>query len=335
MKNNETTSPDTKNENKSTGNTENAVILKNQRKANKEGLALGIIATSVIAIIILVAGGIYGNSLIKSEKEERVSLLETQSHQFSEQLTRRDSVINEWVATFDQIEKDLNVVKEQEHILTVQSSDPEFTEERKQQILKDIEYINTLLDQNKKKIASLNAQLKKSGGSLKSLQDKIAVLEASMITRENEISDLKLALVNKDFEIEELNTRMTDLQLAILQKDERINQQTDGMNKAFLASGTYKDLKEKGLVSKEGGFLGLGKKEMLVEDFADTSFAQINITETLTIPVNSKVVKLITDHPSSSYEMIHDSENKIAYIEIKDPNQFWKISKYAVVEIKN
>ena len=29
------------------------------------------------------------------------------------------------------------------------------------------------------------------------------------------------------------------------------------------------------------------------------------------------------------------TENKIAYIEIKDPDQFWKISRYAVVEIKN
>jgi hypothetical protein len=335
MKNEETFSPNNKNENKAIGNNENATILKNQRKANKEGLTLGIVTTSIIAIIILVAGGIYGNSLIKSEKEKQVTLLESQRHLFSDQLTERDSAINEWVLTFDQIEKDLNLVKEQEHIITVQSSDPEFTKERKQQILKDIEYINTLLDQNKKKIASLNAQLKKSGGTLKSLQDKIAMLEESMIVRENEISDLKLALLNKNFEIEQLNTRMTDLQFTILQKDVRINQQTDGMNQAFLASGTYKDLKEKGLVSKEGGFLGLGRQESLVEDFADTSFAQIKITETLTIPVNSKAVKLITEHPSSSYEMIHDNENKIAYIEIIDPNQFWKISKYAVVEIKN
>lgn len=335
MIHNEPFKPIPKNENKGPGNIENEKILKNQRKANKDGLTLGIVTTSVIAIIILVAGGIYGNSLIKREKEKQTAFFNEQKHIFSDQLTQRDSVINEWVVTYDQIEKDLNIIKDQEHIITMASSDPEFTIERKQQILKDIEYINSLLDQNKKKIASLNAQLKKSGGTLKSLQDKIAVLEASMIVRENEISDLKLALVNKDFEIEQLNTSMTGLQLAIMQKDERINQQTDGMNTAFLASGTYKDLKNKGLVSKEGGFLGLGKKESLVEDFADTSFVQVDITETLTIPVNSKNVKLITEHPSSSYEMIHDNEDRIAYIEIKDPYEFWKISKYAVVEIKN
>jgi hypothetical protein len=32
--------------------------------------------------------------------------------------------------------------------------------------------------------------------------------------------------------------------------------------------------------------------------------------------------------------MIYGEDNKIAYIEIKDPNEFWKITRYAVVEVK-
>ena len=106
------------------------------------------------------------------------------------------------------------------------------------------------------------------------------------------------------------------------------------MNKGFIASGTYKSLKAKGLVSKEGGFLGLGKKESLHRDFADNLFTQVNIRDLKSIPVNSKSAKLITEHPTSSYELVRDKDNKIASIDIKDPDQFWKISKYAVVEIK-
>ena len=33
--------------------------------------------------------------------------------------------------------------------------------------------------------------------------------------------------------------------------------------------------------------------------------------------------------------MIADGKNHISKIEIKDPEQFWKISKYAIVETKN
>ena len=53
------------------------------------------------------------------------------------------------------------------------------------------------------------------------------------------------------------------------------------------------------------------------------------------IPVNSKNAKLISEHPNNSYKFIRDANKKIESIEITDPAQFWKISKYAVVEINN
>jgi uncharacterized coiled-coil protein SlyX len=236
--------------------------------------------------------------------------------------------------TFDQIEKDLNTVKEKENIITMKSEDKEFSKDKKQQILKDIEYVNTLLDQNKKKIASLTAQLNKSGGTIKGLQVRIAELETSMKERETEIADLKTNLTQKDFQIGQLNTKMSEQEVAIAQKDEKITTQTAEMNKGFIASGTYKTLKAKGLINKEGGFLGIGRKEAMLQGFSQSLFTQVNITETKSIPVNSKNAKLITYHPASSYELVRDKDNKIASIDIKNPDEFWKVSKYAVVEIK-
>jgi hypothetical protein len=314
---------------------DNAAIRNNERKAKKEGMKKGVMITVIISFILLLTGGMVVNSLYKDEQKKHLAIVENQKLSFTELLTSRDSVINEWMLTFDEIEKDLNTVKEKENIITMKSSDKEFSKDKKQQILKDIEYINTLLDQNKKKISSLSAQLKSSGGTIKGLQVKIAELEASMKQRETEIADLKVALTQKDFEIGQLNTRMTEQQIAIAQKDEKISNQTAEMNKGFVAYGTYKSLKAKGLLTKEGGFIGLGKKKSLLEDFSDSAFTQVNISETKSIPVNSKTAKLITDHPKSSYELVRDKNNRIASIEIKDPEQFWKISKYAVVEIKN
>lgn len=306
-----------------------------ERTAKKAGVAKGAWTTAIISFILLVAVGVVGISLYKSEQKNQLAVIESQKQSFTEMLTKRDSMINESMLTFDEIEKNLNTIKEKEKIITIMSKDSEFSKNKKQQILQDIEYINALLEQNKKKIASLTAQLKNSGGAIKGLQLKIADLEASMKIREGEIADLKTALVERDFEIGQLNTKMNDQQVAIAQKDEKISNQTYEINKAYIASGTYKELKAKGLLTKDGGFLGLGKKELLQSDFADSSFTQVNITELKAIPVNSKVVKLITEHPSSSYEVIRDNNNMISSIEIKDPEQFWKISKYAVVEIKN
>ena len=321
------------NNNRNTVN-DNAVSRNNEKKAKKEGLKKGVLTTAIISFLLLVAAGFIVNSMYKNEQKKHVAIVENQKRSFTQLLTSRDSVINEWMLTFDEIEKDLSTVKEKENIITMKSSDQEFSKDKKQQILKDIEYVNTLLDQNKKKIASLTAQLKNSGGTIKGLQVKVAELEANIKQRETEIADLKVALTKKDFEIGQLNTRMSEQQVAITQKDEKITNQTAEMNKGFVASGTYKSLKAKGIISKEGGFLGLGKKESLHRDFADNAFTQVNITEMKSIPVNSKDAKLITSHPTSSYELVRDKDNKIASIQIKDPDQFWKISKYAVVEIK-
>ncbi|MFO7621543.1 MAG: hypothetical protein R6W81_09810 [Bacteroidales bacterium] len=312
---------------------EKITMRDNVKKAKKEGLTRGSLITAAIAIVLLVAAGIFAYTAYNREQEKQMALMEEERTSFELQLVTRDSTINSWLMTFDQIEKDLSVIKQKEDLITLKSSDVEFSKERKEQILEDIRLINTLLENNKKRIAQLSAQLKKSGTEISGLQNMIASLEASIVQREGEISGLKLALVEKDFEIGQLNNQMTGLQVTVSQQTETISSQTEEMNKAYLVYGTYKDLKEKGILTKEGGFLGLGKREALIEDSPDSLFTRVDITETRLIPVNSKNAKLITNHPSGSYEIIAEGENKIAGIEIKNPDEFWRISRYAVVEI--
>jgi SMC interacting uncharacterized protein involved in chromosome segregation len=333
MKTDEKPSTSSQNEN-GTGLNNELYKKRIEKIARNEGVAKGAQITALIAMVVLIAAGIIFYSMFKREQQRQVAMMEDQKYSFTELLTQRDSTINDWVLTFDEIEKNLQSIKEKEKIITMSASDREFSKDRKKQIMEDINYINSLLDQNKKKIASLNEQLKKSGGTIQGLQNKIAELEVAMKQSEIEITDLKTALVEKNFKIEQLNGRVNDMQVVIEKKDKTISTQTAEMNKAFVTAGTFKALKAKGLVSKEGGFLGLGKNKSLKENFSDSLFSQIDITVTKTIPVNSKSAKLLTEHPTGSYEMIHEDKDKIAYIEITDPNQFWKISKYAVVEIK-
>jgi septal ring factor EnvC (AmiA/AmiB activator) len=286
----------------------------------------------IISFIIFLIVGIALYSLYSREHKKLLTIMEDQKVSLTDKITARDSVINEWISTFSDIEKNLAMIKEKEKIITISSNDVEFSKDQRERILEDIKYINTLLDENKKKIASLNAQLKKSGGTIKALQVKITELEASMKLSETEISDLKTTLADKDFKIEQLNAEMTDMQVNIERKDAEIVNKTAGLNKAYYAYGTFKELKAQGIVTKEGGFIGLGKKISLIENFPDSAFTLINITETTTIPVNAKDAKLITEHPTGSYAFIRKN-NIVESVEIKDPAQFWKISKYAVVEL--
>jgi flagellar biosynthesis chaperone FliJ len=304
-----------------------------EKKIRGEGVKKGVISTTIISFIILAVAGIILYLLYSNERRDMLNQMETQKNSLTEKVNARDSVISDWITTFDEIEKNIAMIKEKEKIININSSNPEISKNKKTQVLEDIKYINTLLEQNKKKIASLNAQLQKSGGTIKVLQKKIGELEASMKQNESEISELKRSLADKNFEVHQLNEQMVVLHDTIAKKDEKISTQTYAINKAFYTCGTYKELKAKGLLTKEGGFIGLGKTATLTGNFPDSSFTQIDITQTNSISVTAKSAKLISDHPASSYEFVRDGDKKIKSLEIKDPASFWKVSKYAVVEI--
>lgn len=313
---------------------ENADTSTQLRDARKKGISKGVMVTGIIALVIFFISGVIVVTGNKKENNRQAVLMENQRTSFTKELAARDSTINVWLATADEIEKELNLVKQKENSITFGSTKTEFSVNRKEKILNDIKYINNLLENNKKKINSLTAQLKRSGGMIKGLQARLESLETKLSQYESDMADLKVTLAKKDDEIGQLNSKMTALDNTISQQGKELTDQTAMINQAYIASGTFKDLKEKGIIEKEGGFLGLGKKKSLVPNPDETAFTKIDIRDTKTIQVNSREAKLIPEHPSGSYEMVHNDDGNISYVEIKDPVLFWKTSRFAVIEFE-
>jgi uncharacterized coiled-coil DUF342 family protein len=294
----------------------------------------GLIAALLVAFVLVLVIGAVALTRSHKNKIQEAGMYENQKLELATQLSQRDSIINEWVLAFNEIESDIKKITARENMLSLQSMNPEISKDKKAEIINEIQLIRDLIDQNKKKISSLNRQLRESGINIASLQSRIDTLDADIAERDQHIAALRTDLDTRDMEIGQLHQKVDTMSRAIVDKETTIGKQTDEMNKAFVVSGTYKDLKEKGLVIKEGGVLGLGKKESLQENtLSDRLFTQVDITTTRTIPVNYKSAKLVTEHPVSSCELVKDDSDMIAYIEIKDPSSFWKISKYAVVEV--
>jgi len=309
-------------------NKTNPTIHQEGNKGLVTGLTIAMVLVIVLGSVLLVRG--------HNKRTQEAGAYENQKLELATQLSRRDSIINEWVLAFNEIESDIKKITARENMLTLQSMNPEITKDKKEEILKEIQVIRDMIEFNKKKISSLNTQLRSSGIQIASLQSRIDTLDAYIAQSDKEMTALKMEIVDRDLAIGQLHQRVDTLQLVISDKDTKITQQTEEMNKAYVVSGTYKDLKEKGLLAKEGRVLGLGGKESLQENsLNDKLFTQVDISETRTIPVNSKDARLITEHPANSYELIKDDAGKIAFVEIKDPATFWKISKYAVVEVQN
>jgi hypothetical protein len=126
--------------------------------------------------------------------------------------------------------------------------------------------------------------------------------------------------------------QMDTIRTEVKVKQAEIVDKTTKLNTAFYTVGTYKQLRDKKVLSKQGGFLGLGKQPKVVSDFNQDAFTQIDVTSTKSIAINAggKDARLISTHPNGTYKL-QKQNNKVTGIEITDPDKFWKASKYLVV----
>lgn len=308
--------------------------LPSQPKGNSMSNNNKIIAA--VTLVVFLAVLTFTVYLYMEQNQQKVDIvsLNDEKSELSTKLVERDSLIDNMVNTFNEIETDLSSITQREASIEVSADDVELSKSKKDQVLKDIKYINALLESNKRKISYLSSQLKKSGLNMASLEEKLNNLEQSIMMRDSSIQILKSNLQQKEFELASLNEIVDTLEVKINEQGTLIDNQVKEMHTAYLTTGDYEELEMKGVLKKEGGFLGIGKDKTLQEDLSEKSFNQIDILETKTIPVHSKKAELITSHPAGSYAFVTDSAQAIAYLEIKDPYEFWKISKYAVVETK-
>lgn len=241
-------------------------------------------------------------------------------------VNEKDSSIESFIVAFNEIQESLNEVKAKQKMISTNSSDAELKKNMKEQIIGDIQSINELMDKNKNKIASLKAKLEKSNGKVDELQKMITFLTTQLEEKDLEIVDLKNQL-------ERLNIEVTEITAKYEEKNEESNQKTEQLNTAYYAIGTAKELKEKGVLTKEGGFIGLGKTKKLAGDFNKNYFTKVDITLNKSFALNAKKAKLITTHPSSSYKI--EGVKTAEKIVILNPQEFWSASKYMVLVLEN
>lgn len=257
---------------------------------------------------------------------EELAMLKSEKRELESQLAAKDSVLNESILLFNEIEDNLALINFKEDEIRIKSQDVELAEDGKQWILQQIQNINQLREDNKRKVNQLTKQLKSKNNKIVSLEKLVASLQGKIIDQDVEIDMLRSELEDLDREYVEL------LEAYEAQSTMTLELMKDA-NKVFYAYGTEDELIANGVIVKEGGFIGIGKKTNLKGDFNDDYFTEADLTKTKSIAVEGgKKVKLITDHASTSYSL--DSNDKMHTINITDEKAFWKVSKYLVVLVK-
>lgn len=250
-----------------------------------------------------------------------------------------DSKDGEIDALFDmlnQIEANLNTITDKYgKVQTLRSTGIE-SGNVKGEINEQMQTIESILADNKAKMASLNAKIATLSKENSKMQEFIANLESRMAEQENQIAELLTELENNKVTIRNLNENVNNLTRSNQEKDATIAHQIAEANKAYFVVGTYKELLAKGIAKKDGGFIGIGKSQGVKSDMDINLFTEIDRTRVSVINVNMKNVRILTQHPEGSYELVmnENDEKEVAYLKILNATKFWSISKYLVISTK-
>jgi hypothetical protein len=291
----------------------------------------------VTAAVVLVIMG-YGIFLV-NQKSVQLRGLQEENIGLSENIHDRDSVINGLLTTFNEIDDNLSFIKTRRGRLTLEAS-KEVNANRKAEILADIRLMDSMLVVSGQHIESLEKRLKDSGVRMQSFENRIAGLNRTISENTTEIAELRRTLEDREMQIADLSTKIEIYQTVIEEREEEIQQKEltiidrqNQLNTAWYTMGSFKELKEHGVLSRSGGILGIGSTKTLQKNLDKGYFTVLDIRETKTIPIASKTARIITEHPDDSYELIVE-DGLISALVIENPDEFWRISKYAVIETR-
>ncbi len=253
--------------------------------------------------------------------------------QYNEMLAAKNAAEDTLYQTINEIDKGLSDIRADQGLLTETNAE-KFS--KKEEILRTIRDINSLLEQNKEKIKKLNGQLASLRSQRSKMKKENEELKQFIAQKEEEMVGLQSLMADQTTTINYLNQIVSDLKLANNTVTETNRKMDTQLHKAYFAMGSYKELKEHNVVEKNGGLLGLGATKEMKDDFDQQYFTEIDIRQVKTIPVGSKKAKLVTNHPVGSYEWDkgEDGKGNTEALTIKDPEKFWAASKYLVVEVR-
>ena len=262
--------------------------------------------------------------------------MKSQNDSLSQVLAQRDAELNGIMEAFNEIQDGFRMINEAENRVDLETGVVE-GRSNVQKIKDDIVFIMEKLDANRKRIAELEEQLKNSRYASSQLKTTIANLNKELLAKTQQIETLQAELASKNIRIAELDDaivgltqHVNDLVAENKAKSATVATQDKALNAAWFVFGTSSELKEQKIVSKKF----LQKKKVLEsDDFNKEYFTQIDIRTDKQIMLYSPEAELLTSHPVGSYEFQKNEKGQLALL-ITNPNKFWSVSRYLVIEVK-
>ena len=256
---------------------------------------------------------------VLSSKDQAINSLEFQK-------LNDDSIVNLYALYIQKIKDNINEINKQELIINNKKNNPDFKEKDTTDIIKSIKILSKKLQENESMILALNNAVKLEKDKNSQFVSKVTDLREEIAQSNREVYYLK----------EELNSMNASFE-AIFKKynlqNKKISDLNQKLNEVAYVIGSKSELLDNGVLTKSGGLIGIGKTRKLNSDLNTDYFTYVSKNKFQKIPLGFKTVRLMTSHPTDSYRLSNSNEIIDSLI-IINQNDFWRNSKFLVVEVK-
>ena len=278
---------------------------------------------SILAFVML---------LVSCQEKKNVPIIENRDSvrdSLQQVIDFKDREINDILGTMNEIQEGFRLINAAEGRMSIIKSGE--ATNKTEQMRENIRSITEMMEHNRELIAKLRQQVRES--SVRSDQFKTVIdnLVQQLENNDANLQKLQTELQEKDIHIAELDQTVASLSSSIASlkeessnKSETIIAQDKQINTAWYVFGTKKELQSQNIYEKG---------RVLQSNFNKNYFTKIDIRIVKEIKLYSKSVKIMTAHPTSSYQLIQDA-NKQYVLRINNPQNFWSTSKYLVVLVK-
>lgn len=244
----------------------------------------------------------------------------------------------EMIGFITEIDADMQTIKSAENFVIEQSADTgDISISAQSRIKKDLELMSNTLQRNRERIAQLEQKLRTSNANSAALRKSIEQLKAQIAEKDALIVELQESLAARDVRIGELDqavsnlsTQVTDLTNVTQNQASVIATQDVALNEVYYIYAYTEQLRENNIFTGGGLF---SKTQVLKENFNRDAFTKADMRQLGSIFLESKKVKVCTNHPADSYELVQDAEGFYT-LNILNADNFWSLTRYLVVELK-
>lgn len=292
-------------------------------------------------VVVAASAALMACDASRAELEQRVTELAQVSAQ-------KDSLIQEVMSTtqfVSDLSADLSAVKALNagRPVATEASDLEgkTPAQMRAAVRERVRELAQRVDQSEARLAQSRARVQSLSGSNAEMQQQLAVYDST-------INSLRVVIEGQKTEISALSEQVLGLQAANVQlataRDsidrERVNltetvsAMTSESNKAYYVVGTEQELVDKGIVTKRGGVLGLGKtltpsRVLKEEDFVEIDRMRDSV---ITFPDAEKPYRFVSLQNTEYLEVPPDKDQNLRTgLKIASPENFWATSKFLIL----